>query len=192
MLFEEGINSVMPAKYSRKPENPTKSVYAKASMLRVHFKNTREAAAAIKGMSLRRAQKYLQDVIEKKTAVPFRRYKYGIGRHSQVNAFLKQHHTSIGRFPKKSCEYLLDLLRNAESNAEFKSLDAEQLRVFHIQVNKAPKMRRRTYRAHGRINPYMSNPCHIEIILTETEEPVAKPADKKKPAEEEVKKLTNQ
>ena len=24
-------------------------------------------------------------------------------------------------------------------------------------------MRRRTYRAHGRINPYMSSPCHIEV-----------------------------
>ncbi|KAG7129999.1 60S ribosomal protein L17 like [Verticillium longisporum] len=41
-------------------------------------------------------------------------------------------------------------------------------------VNQAPKQRRRTYRAHGRINPYMSNPCHIELILTEGEEVVQK------------------
>merc|ERR1719481_1269840 len=33
-----------------------------------------------------------------------------------------------------------------------------------------PKMRRRTYRAHGRINPYMSSPCHIEMILVEREQ----------------------
>jgi large subunit ribosomal protein L17e len=32
--------------------------------------------------------------------------------------------------------------------------------------------RRRTYRAHGRINPYMSSPCHVELILTEKEGPV--------------------
>jgi len=180
----------MPANYSTTPENPAKAVLAKASNLRVHFKNTREAAQAIKGMKLRRAQKYLQDVIEKKSAVPFRRYRYGVGRHSQCNAFLKQNHASIGRFPKKSCEFLLDLLRNAESNADFKSLDAEQLRISHILVNKAPKMRRRTYRAHGRINPYMSNPCHIEVILTEEEATVEKPSDKKK-ATDDVKKLTN-
>jgi len=180
----------MPAKYSRAPENQAKSVFAKASMLRVHFKNTRETAAAIKGMKLRRAQKYLQEVIEKKAAVPFRRYRYGIGRQAQCNAFRHQAHGSQGRFPKKSCEYLINLLKNAESNAEFRSLDPEQLRIFHIQVNKAPKMRRRTYRAHGRINPYMSNPCHIEIILTEEEAQVEKP--KEKPASgEEVKKLTN-
>ena len=31
-------------------------------------------------------------------------------------------------------------------------LDCDHLVVEHIQVNRAPKMRRRTYRAHGRIN----------------------------------------
>ena len=25
------------------------------------------------------------------------------------------------------------------------------------------KTRRRTYRAHGRINPYQGHPCHIEV-----------------------------
>ena len=35
--------------------------------------------------------------------------------------------------------------------------------TFPSQVNRAAKMRRRTYRAHGRINPYMSSPCHIEV-----------------------------
>ena len=44
----------------------------------------------------------------------------------------------------------------------------------HIQVNQAPKQRRRTYRAHGRINAYMASPCHIEIIVVERDEQVAK------------------
>ena len=34
----------------------------------------------------------------------------------------------------------------------FKGLDVDSLVIEHIQVNAAPKMRRRTYRAHGRIN----------------------------------------
>ena len=33
-----------------------------------------------------------------------------------------------------------------------KGLDVETLMVSHIQVNQAMKQRRRTYRAHGRIN----------------------------------------
>lgn len=37
-------------------------------------------------------------------------------------------------------------------------------------------MRRRTYRAHGRINPYMSYPCHVEVILATKEDVVPKVA----------------
>jgi len=69
------------------------------------------------------------------------------------------------------------MLNNADSNAELKGLDVDSLVIEHIQVNKAPKMRRRTYRAHGRINPYMSSPCHIEMILTEKEQIVPKPEE---------------
>merc|ERR1712112_552706 len=87
----------------------------------------------------------------------------GVGRHAQMGV----HGTAQGRWPLKSAEFLLHLLKNAESNAEYKGLDADHLVVEHIQVNRAPKMRRRTYRAHGRINPYMSSPCHIEVCLVE-------------------------
>ena len=84
------------------------------------------------------------------------------------------------------------MLKNAESNAELKGLDVDSLVIEHIQVNKAPKMRRRTYRAHSRINPYMSSPCHIEMILTEKEQIVPKPeeevAQKKKISQKKLKK----
>merc|ERR1712061_576576 len=93
--------------------------------------------------------------------------------------------------PKKSCEFLLNLLKNAESNAECKGLDGDRLVIDHIQVNRAPKMRRRTYRAHGRINPYMSSPCHIEVVLVEKEETFAKASaepEKKKVSQKKLKR----
>ncbi|CAJ0919069.1 unnamed protein product [Ranitomeya imitator] len=160
-------------RYSLDPENPTKSCKARGSNLRVHFKNTRETAQAIKGMHIRKATKYLKDVTVKKQCVPFRRYNGGVGRCAQA----KQWGWTQGRWPKKSAEFLLHMLKNAESNAELKGLDVDSLVIEHIQVNKAPKMRRRTYRAHGRINPYMSSPCHIEMILTEKEQIVPKPEE---------------
>merc|ERR1711918_273794 len=95
-----------------------------------------------------------------------------------------------GRWPKKSAEFLLQLLKNAESNAEFKGLDTDHLVIESIQVNAAPKMRRRTYRAHGRINPYMSSPSHIEVILAEKEQVVLKPTASGE--EEPVKKKVSQ
>merc|ERR1712125_98719 len=83
--------------------------------------------------------------------------------------------------PVKLAKILIDLLKNAESNAEFKNLDTDSLTVQHIQVNPAQQGRRRTYRAHGRINPYMSCPCHVEMILQEKEETVEKAEDDTKP-----------
>merc|ERR1712106_393360 len=162
----------MGGRYASEPDNATKAAKAKGSNLRVHFKNTRETAQAIKKMPLHRATAYLKNVVEQKEIIPFRRFMGGVGRHAQA----KVHGTSQGRWPKKSAEFLLHLLKNAESNAEYKGLDADHLVVDHIQVNRAPKMRRRTYRAHGRINPYMSSPCHIEVVLVEKEQVFAKVA----------------
>ena len=42
-------------------------------------------------------------------------------------------------------------MKNAESNADSKDLDVEELVIKNIVVNQAPKTRRRTYRAHGRM-----------------------------------------
>merc|ERR1712129_93484 len=83
--------------------------------------------------TLRYAQKYLDDVIEKRRCVPFRKYTGCIGRTAQAKAFK----ATQGRWPKKSCKALLDILRNAEANAEFKSLDTDALYIFHIHVNQA-------------------------------------------------------
>lgn len=149
---------------------PAKSARARGAYLRVSFKNTRETAQAINGWKLERAITFLENVKTKTEAVPMRRYAGSTGRTAQG----KQFGVSKARWPVKSAEFLLGLLRNAQSNADAKGLDTGNLLVKHIQVNQAPKQRRRTYRAHGRINPYMSNPCHIELILTEGEEVVQK------------------
>ncbi|CAN5974738.1 unnamed protein product [Sphagnum jensenii] len=158
-------------KYAREPDNPTKACKARGSDLRVHFKNTREAAQAIKHLELTKAKKYLEDVLAHKQAIPFRRFCGGVGRTAQAKS---RHSNGQGRWPVKSATFLLGLLKNAESNAEVKGLDVDTLFISHIQVNKAQKQRRRTYRAHGRINPYMSSPCHIELTLSEKEVAVKK------------------
>ena len=47
---------------------------------------------------------------------------------------LQVHGTAQGRWPLKSAEFLLQLLKNAESNAEYKGLDPDHLVIEHIQV----------------------------------------------------------
>lgn len=101
---------------STPPPFPSPSPQARGSDLRVHFKNSREAAASIRGKDLAKAKAYLQAVLEHKRAIPFLRFNGGVGRTSQA----KNEGNSIGqaRWPKKSVDFLLNLLKNAESNAE--------------------------------------------------------------------------
>jgi large subunit ribosomal protein L17e len=184
----------------------SKSARARGSYLRVSFKNTRETAQAINGYKFERAVTYLENVLEKKEAIPMRRYAGSTGRCAQGEwipevllvalretgnitgdegtlllwAFAERNHTgkqfgvSKARWPVKSAEFLLGLLKNAEANADTKGckrfqdlfgnnsltsspVDTSNLIVKHIQVNQAPKQRRRTYRAHGRVSKPQHN-----------------------------------
>ena len=141
--------------------------------------NTRETAEAVKGMNLQKAFAYLEAVKDHQRCIPFRRFRGGVGRTAQAKEF----GLSQGRWPVKSVEFILGLLKNAEANAVAKNLDKDSLVIKHFQVNQAPKQRRRTYRAHGRINPYMSHPCHIEVIVV----PEAKKVERAQPEGKVVK-----
>lgn len=77
----------------------------------------------------------------------------------------KQFGVTRARWPVKSAEFLLGLLKNAEANADTKGLDTGNLIVKHIQVNQAPKQRRRTYRAHGRVSSHGKPTIHPILIF---------------------------
>ena len=150
--------------YGREPPVSKKSCKARADDLRVHFKNTFEAARALQGMSLQEAQKYLKDIINHKRCVPFTRFRGGVGRCAQAKEF----GYTQGRWPQKSVKILQSLLTNLEANASVKNLSPENLILKHVQVNRAQKGRRRTYRAHGRIN-------RIIIIIINLQQPTSPP-----------------
>ena len=162
-------------RYSVEPDAAVPHSKSRGSHLRVHFKHCREIAHHIKGMPVGKALKFLDDVLAFKAIVPFTRYTGGIGRKAQA----KQSKSAgdKGRWPVKATAVVKDLLSNAIANGETKGLDSEKLYISHAQCNRAPPGRRRTYRAHGRIGKYASQPAHIEIILTEKKEGIEKNDD---------------
>lgn len=62
-----------------------------------------------------KAKRYLEDVIAHKQAIPFTRFCGGVGRTAQAK---NRHPNGQGRWPMKSAKFILDLLKNAESNAD--------------------------------------------------------------------------
>ncbi|KAL8502647.1 hypothetical protein ACS0TY_021687 [Phlomoides rotata] len=97
------------------------------------LQNTRETAHTIRKLHLIKEKRYLEDVsLTHKQAIPFTRFCGGVGRTAQAK---NRHSNEQGRWPVKSAKFILDLLKNAESNAEVKGLDVDALFISHIQVN---------------------------------------------------------
>jgi large subunit ribosomal protein L22 len=141
--------------------DPEKTAKASGREIRVSHKHAREICRTIKGMMLTNAKAYLRDVIDKKKAVPFRRYKKKAGhRHGLEKSY-------AGRYPVKASKKVLNVIEGAEANAENKGLDVDRLRIFHAAAYPGMKIKRFTPRAHGRTSPKYETTTHIEIILSE-------------------------
>lgn len=151
-------------KYSNKSLLVDENKIAKSSgaNLTCHYKQMSEVGRAIKGKELGKAMSYLRRVLVKKDVIPYMIHKGGKGRHAQA----KNHKTGGSGWPSKPTQMMLKLLENLGNNASAKQLEStEKMVLGHVQVQRAPKSRRRTFRAHGRMGPYVRSPCHVELIL---------------------------
>jgi len=141
--------------------DPEKTAKASGREVRVSHKSAREICKTVKGMMLAQAKQYLRDVITKKRAVPFTRFKKKAGhRRGLEKAY-------AGRYPVKAAKQILKVIEGAEANAEYKGLDTERLRIIHASSYPGMKIKRHMPRAQGRATPDFETLCHIEIALEE-------------------------
>jgi len=148
--------------YSFQKFNRTKHVRASIRETDISHKHAREIALAIKGLTVEKARSYLEEVIDRKIAVPFRRYNNEVAHRSNIkDGFFS------GRFPKKASTEFLKLLDNLESNAEYKGMDLDRLRIISCVTHKGTKLERFIPRAMGRSSPKIDTLVHIEIVAQE-------------------------
>ncbi len=143
--------------------DPEKTVKASGREVRVSHKHAREVCRTIKGMTLTQAKNLLLDVMEKKKAVPFRRYQKKAGHQARHWTKPSQEDT-----PSTQPQKILKILQGAQANAENKGLDVEKLRIIHAAAYPGMKVKRFTPRAHGRASPKFDTLTHVEIVLGET------------------------
>lgn len=145
-------------RYSVRPD-PEKTAIASAREVPVKPKHAVNVCRAIRGMGLEQAKKYLEDVQALKVAVPFLRYKRLVKhRRGKVGP---------GQYPAKAAGAVLQVVKGAEANAEYKGLDPEKMFVVHAAMQKASPLRGSTPRAQGRTTPWNTSTCHIEVVLQE-------------------------
>jgi large subunit ribosomal protein L22 len=158
-------------------ENQAKAVARDAS---VSFKNSIEATRFLKGKTIAVASAYLEKVLEKKLAIPYKRFTDGVGHR-------KGSGITSGRYPQKLSKVLLDLFKSVSANASNKGL-GDELRIVHFSANKASSPMH-----YGRHSRRVMKRTHIEIVVEEVEskkdsKTKKKPLPKKAIPKEEQKK----
>jgi large subunit ribosomal protein L22 len=154
---------VMPSfSYSFQNFDKARHVRAAVKEKSISHKHSREIAVAIKGMSIEKAREYLENVVAKKIAVPYRRYHNEVAHRSNIRDGF-----SAGRFPQKAAHQFLKLLDNLESNAEYKGMDLDRLRIVSAVTHKGTKVKRFQPRAMGRSSPKFDTLVHLELVAQE-------------------------
>jgi len=138
----------------------TKHVRAAIREKTISHKHAREIAVAIKGLSLEKARDYLLSVVELKRSIPFRRYKNQVGHRSDPGVM-------SGRYPQKAATEILKLLDNLESNAEYKGIDLDRLKIINATVHKGRLLKRFIPRAMGRATAKNNVFTHVELVAQE-------------------------
>jgi large subunit ribosomal protein L22 len=121
-----------------------------------------EVCREIKGMPLDKAVEFLEDVIELKKAVPFKRHVGGLP-HKRGKGM------ATGRYPQKAARAIKDVLEQARNNAEFKEITGS-LRIVHAAAHRGRPWHSWFQRAHGNSTPKTRETVNVEVIVEEYEE----------------------
>ena len=108
---------------------------------RISVKNAKHVCRAVRGLYLKKAKKFLEDLIKQKR---------------DIN----------GKYYTKSAKEVLKIILSAEKNAEFKNMDLDNVYIAHIAALKGTTIYRRR---HKRSLGMRMKTAHLEVILKERE-----------------------
>ncbi len=139
---------------------------AKAENLPISFKKSVELARFLRYKPLKKVYKLLEGIINKKIPVPYLRYNRDVPHKKGIGA---------GRYPVKPAKYFLQVLKNAEANANNKGLNSDDLIVIHLSVDKGV-----TRYKYGRHRGRRAKSTHVQVILYEQSSKKSKKKESKK------------
>ena len=141
-------------------KNPDKSARAFGKELQCSPRHSKNIARAIRGMKVIDAKKLLEDVIALKSPIKFRTHNTKVGHKKGIGP---------GRYPEHASRHFLQIIKDAENNAEYKGLDPENMVISHISAYQGREIRGTMPRAQGRATDKNEQTTNLEIILEEIE-----------------------
>ncbi len=145
--------------YTQKSDPDTTS-RAIGKELPISPKHSREICSMVRGMEVTNALDILSEVIELKRPVPFKRYKKYVS---------PKRGTGPARYPTKAAKAIRGVIESAVSNAEYKGLDGDSMRIKVIAAHHGRTQQGWLPRAYGRATPFNQQTVNLEVILEEVE-----------------------
>lgn len=157
-LSQPNKENKMELKYAFKTEdeNIVKSI---GRDINISFKHAVVICDSLRGMKLVDAISLLEGVIVLEKSIPFKRFNKGVSHRKGLGK------NNIAAYPKKAAREILNVLRNLETNADYKGLDTERLKIISIQANKGIARKRR--KPKGRWQIWKSQFVSIQVIAKE-------------------------
>jgi large subunit ribosomal protein L22 len=122
-----------------------------------------EVCRQLRHMMVEDAVQLLEKVMSQEIPIRYHRYNRQVGHRKGSNF-------GAGRYPQKTAKAILDVIRHAQNNAEYKGLDSENMRIAHISTSKGMKVEGYIPRAHGRSSPFDHETVNVEVVLEVVEE----------------------
>ena len=121
--------------------------------LPISIKTSINVCNFIRGISVERAKKILDNAISKKQAIPYRRFTMDLGHKRNIGP---------GRYPVKACTHILEIIKSAEANAKNIGLSTKGMVIEKLIANRAARPFR-----YGRKRRIKMKRTHIEVVVSE-------------------------
>jgi len=138
--------------------DPDRTVKACGRNISISPKHAREITKELRGKMLENAQDYLEEIIEKKRSVPFRRHRKKVSHRSDLSGW------DAGRYPVKAAGEILKVLENLSNNATFQGFDIPRIKLVHCTAQRARKVKGIFTRAQGSSSAKVKTLTHIEVV----------------------------
>lgn len=163
-------------KYKLVPEKKEDYAFAQIESAPISLRKSIEIARFLKGRKLDEAIELLDQVMKKKVAVPFKKFKSA------------PHKPGIGpgKYPVKAAYYFMALLKNVRANAQNKGL-SDDVVIYNLSADKAPTVSR-----YGRKRGIHAKRTHLQVIVAELDYRKSIKSEKvSKPVKVAVQKTAN-
>jgi len=140
--------------------DPDTTARAIGKELPISPKFSREICRMLRGKNVAVAISILEEIEALKRAVPTKRHNFGVAHKRGIGP---------GRYPKKAAKAIREVVESAKSNAEYKGLDADNMRLKVAAAHLGRVIPGYMPRAYGRSSQWNQQTVNIEIILEEVE-----------------------